>query len=131
MGAGRSITRPAAIRITKRPPGGADTSARLELASKPAGAEVAGMNLPETEQDFLRELVKMSRQRSHHVRWTDRDGTERITTLGQADVVRVNRLAQQLGLSKEALFKQASHLSAARRPSAAPAPLEPPTDAIG
>jgi len=55
------------------------------------------MNLPETEQDFLRELVKHSRQRSHHVRWTDRDGTERITTLGQADVVRVNRLAQQLG----------------------------------
>ena len=89
------------------------------------------MNLPETEQDFLRELVKQSRQRSHHVRWTDRDGTERITTLGQADVVRVNRLAQQLGLSKEALFKQASHLSPARRPPTASAAPEPTPDATG
>jgi len=89
------------------------------------------MNLPDPEQDFLRELVKMSRQRSHHVRWTDRDGTERITTLGQADVVRVNRLAQQLGLSKEALLKQASHLSAARRPSPTPVSPEPPPDAAG
>jgi len=69
------------------------------------------MNLPETEQDFLRELVKTSRQRSHHVRWTDRDGTERITTLAHADVMSINRLAQQLCVSKEALFKQASHLS--------------------
>ena len=89
------------------------------------------MNLPETEQDFLRELVKQSRQRSHHVRWTDRDGTERITTLGQADVVRVNRLAQQLGLSKEALFKQASHLSPARRPPTASAAPDPTPDATG
>lgn len=83
-------------------------------------ADVGGMNLPESDQDFLRELVKISRQRSHHVRWTDRDGTERVTTLAQADVVRVNRLAQQLGVSKEALFKQASHLSAPRRPAAEP-----------
>lgn len=78
------------------------------------------MNLPEPEQDFLRELVKASRQRSHHVRWTDRDGTVRVTTLNDADSARLNGLARQLGLGREALLQQASHLPAIRR--AAPPP---------
>jgi hypothetical protein len=73
------------------------------------------MNLPEAEQDFLRDLVKMSRQRSQHVRWVDRDGTERITTLSQADAVRVTELARSLGVSKDALLRQAAHLPAAKK----------------
>ncbi len=74
------------------------------------------MNLPESEQDFLRDLVKTSRQRPHHVRWVDRDGTERITTLSPADAVRLNALAHELGASKDALLHQAAHLPAIRRP---------------
>lgn len=94
----------------------------MGLASAPRPAEFRGMNLPDPEQDFLRELVKASRQRSHHVRWTDRDGTERFTTLSQADSVRLNGLARQLGLSKEALLQQASHLPAIRRAAPPPPP---------
>ena len=33
------------------------------------------------EAQFLRDLVKASRQRIHHIKWTDRDGTARLTTL--------------------------------------------------
>lgn len=78
------------------------------------------MNLPEPEQDFLRELVKASRQRSNHVRWTDRDGTIRVTTLNEADGARLNGLAKQLGLSKEAVLQKASHLPAIRRATPPP-----------
>ena len=73
------------------------------------------MNLPEAEQDFLRDLVKTSRQRPHHVRWVDRDGSDRITTLSQADAVRVNQLAHQLGIGKDALLRRAAELPAAKR----------------
>jgi hypothetical protein len=70
------------------------------------------MNLPEPDQDFLRMLVKTSRQRAQHVRWTDRDGTARITTLSQADATRLNALARQLGLSLDALLRRAAELPA-------------------
>lgn len=73
------------------------------------------MDLPEAEQDFLRALVKASRQRSRHVRWVDRDGSERITTLSETDSVRLNALARQLGVGNEAVMRQAAHLPAARR----------------
>ena len=83
------------------------------------------MNLSEADQDFLRDLVKMSRQRPHHVRWVDRDGTDRVTTLSQADVVRLNGIAHKLGGGKEAALRQGAHLPAAKRPSAPPAPKSP------
>lgn len=89
----------------------------MGLASAPRPADFRGMNLPEPEQDFLRELVKTSRQRAQHVRWTDRDGTARVTTMTETDSARLNGLAKQLGLSREALLQQASHLPAIRRPS--------------
>ena len=78
------------------------------------------MNLPEAERDFLRDLVKVSRQRSRHVRWIDRDGTARITTLNEADATRVNSLARQLGIGADALLRQAAHLAVAKRPPKAP-----------
>jgi hypothetical protein len=74
------------------------------------------MNLPEAEQDFLRDLVKSSRQRPHHIRWVDRDGSDRITTLSQTDAARFNAIAQKLGVSKDAVLRQAAHLPVARRP---------------
>ena len=74
------------------------------------------MNLPEADQDFLRDLVKVSRQRARHVRWVDRDGTARITTLNDADAMRLNTLARQLGIGSDAVLREASHLPAAKRP---------------
>jgi hypothetical protein len=74
------------------------------------------MNLPEADQDFLRDLVKVSRQRSRHVRWVDRDGAARITTLNEADAAHVNALARQLGVGSDALLRQAAHLAVAKRP---------------
>jgi hypothetical protein len=73
------------------------------------------MDLPPPDQDFLRDLVKASRQRLHHVRWTDRDGSARITTLSAADAVRLAALAGQLKISKDELLHQAAHLPAAKR----------------
>lgn len=74
------------------------------------------MNLPEP-QNFLRDLVKTSRQRHQHVRWTDRDGTDRITTLNQADATRLSALAGKLRVSREVLLRQAAELPAAKRPA--------------
>jgi hypothetical protein len=77
------------------------------------------MNLPESEQDFLRDLVRVSRQRHRHVRWLDRDGSERFTTLNENDAMRLNVLARQLGVGSDAVLRQAAHLPAAKRASRA------------
>lgn len=90
----------------------------MELASRQRTVEILRMDLPEADQDFLRDLIKTSRQRHHHVRWLDRDGSDRITTLSQTDIVRLNALAQKLGVSKDAALRQAAHLPVARRPAA-------------
>ena len=74
------------------------------------------MNLPEPEQEFLRDLVKGSRQRPRHVRWVDRDGSERVTTLSEPDAARLNTLARQLGVGSDAVLRQAAHLPARRSP---------------
>ncbi|PHX85982.1 MAG: hypothetical protein CK538_04710 [Opitutia bacterium] len=76
------------------------------------------MELPVVDQDFLRELVKVSRQKHHHVKWVDRDGTDRVTTVSQTEVVRLNALAQRLRIGKTELMRQAAHLPAARKISA-------------
>lgn len=72
------------------------------------------MNLPPADQDFLRALVKTARQRPHHVRWIDRDGTARITTLSADDAKRVQELARQLGVATDALLRRAAELPALR-----------------
>lgn len=68
------------------------------------------MDLPDDELTFLRDLVKSARQRIHHIKWTDRDGTERLTTLTQAEATRLNGLAQKLKLSKSETLRQAAHI---------------------
>lgn len=72
--------------------------------------------LPPPDLDFLRALVKTARQRPHHVRWVDRDGSARITTLSDADARHVNELARQLGVSPEVLLRRAAELPAVRPP---------------
>lgn len=83
------------------------------------------MNLPDDEAAFLRDLIKVSRQKPHYVEWMDRDGAERLTVLGQAEVVRLNVIAHRLKISKGELLRQAAHVPV---PKAKPSsPTQPPT----
>jgi hypothetical protein len=88
------------------------------LNRTPAANEIARMNLPEADQGFLRDLVKSARQRPQTVRWVDRDGSDRVTTLSAPDAARLDTLARQLGLSREAVLREAAHLPVAKRPPA-------------
>jgi hypothetical protein len=71
---------------------------------------VLRMNLSPEEMTFACDLVKASRQRIHHVKWTDRDGTDRLTALNAAEATQLNRLAHRLGVSKGELLRQAAHI---------------------
>lgn len=68
------------------------------------------MDLSDEDQTFLRDLVKASRQKHHHVAWVDRDGTDRVTVLSQTEVVRLNALAQRLGVAKGEVLRRAAHV---------------------
>jgi hypothetical protein len=68
------------------------------------------MDIPEDEQAFLKDLVKTSRQKPHGVAWKDRDGTERQTVLSQAEVVRLNKIAAGLRVSKSETLRLAAHI---------------------
>jgi hypothetical protein len=69
-----------------------------------------GATPAESEQAFLRDLVKSSRQKPHHVAWTDRDGTERQTSLSQSEVVRLNTIASRMRVSKAEVLRLAAHV---------------------
>ena len=68
------------------------------------------MDLSDDEQAFLRDLVKASRQKIHHVKWVDRDGTDRQTVLTQAEAVKLNTIASRLKMSKSEVLRQAAHV---------------------
>ena len=72
------------------------------------------MNLPDDEHAFLRDLVKASRQKVHHLTWVDRDGTPRQTALTQAEAARLNAIAQRLKVSKSDVLRQAAHIPVAK-----------------
>jgi hypothetical protein len=69
------------------------------------------MPAPEPVDDalFLRGLVKSSRQRTVHLRWTDRDGSARLTVLTAPEATRLNALARARGISAEALLRDTAH----------------------
>ena len=76
----------------------------------------ASPSAPEAAPDddaFIRAVVKTSRQRTVHLKWTDRDGTARLTTLTAAEASRVNTLARAAGLAPEAFLRAAAHRPAA------------------
>ena len=75
---------------------------------------VPAMDLPDDEKAFVRDLVKVSRQKIHIVKWVDRDGTARQTTLTQAEAVRLNTIASRLGTSKSEVLRQAAHIPVAK-----------------
>ena len=66
------------------------------------------------EQTFLRDLVKASRQKIHQVKWTDRDGTDRVTRLSQAELTRLNAIAQGQRKSASELMRDAAHVPVVR-----------------
>jgi hypothetical protein len=68
------------------------------------------MEPPVDEPTFLRDLVKASRQKLHHVKWVDRDGVERQTALSQPEVVRLNTIASREGISKSEVLRRAAHI---------------------
>lgn len=74
-----------------------------------------GMDITSEEESFLKDLVKASRQRIHQVKWVDRDGTQRLTALNQADFARVNALASQQKLSAAELLRKAAFIPVTKR----------------
>lgn len=75
------------------------------------------------EAQFLRDLVKGSRQRTIQVKWTDRDGTARLTLLTAAESTRLNAMAGARKLSPSEVLRQAAHIpvrAAAPDPSGQP-----------
>jgi hypothetical protein len=83
------------------------------------------MDFPDDEKIFLRDLVKTSRQKIHLVKWTDRDGSDRQTTLTAAEAAKLNAIAQRLGSSKPEVLRQAAHIPVAKTRPAPPAATEP------
>jgi hypothetical protein len=71
---------------------------------------MAAPQIPDDEPVFLRDLVKASRQKIHHVKWKDRDGTDRQTALSQPEAVRLNIIASRLGVSKSEVLRRAAHV---------------------
>lgn len=68
------------------------------------------MNFTAEENDFLRGLVKASRQKTRIVAWIDRDGSSRSTSLAAEEATQLLRLAQRAGMSPSELMRQAAHI---------------------
>ncbi|MEO7599446.1 MAG: hypothetical protein ABIV50_10970 [Opitutus sp.] len=86
------------------------------------------MNLDPEESAFLRDVVKASRQKVHHVHWVDRDGTPRQTALSPPEVTRLNTIAQRLKTSKSEVLRQAAHIPVPKKsssPSSGPTSGDP------
>ncbi|MFA5263266.1 MAG: hypothetical protein WC378_05530 [Opitutaceae bacterium] len=72
------------------------------------------MDIVTDEETFLRDLVKGSRQRIHQVKWIDRDGTQRLTALSQADFTRLHTIAQRQRRAPAEVLRQAAHIPVAK-----------------
>lgn len=72
------------------------------------------MNLSTEDESFLKDLVKVSRQRVHQIKWTDRDGTARLTVLNAVDNTRVCNLARQLKSSPAEVLRQVAFIPVAK-----------------
>jgi AAA+ ATPase superfamily predicted ATPase len=72
------------------------------------------MSQPDDEETFLRELVKASRQKTHLVKWVDRDGTDRQTVLTVAEAAKLNGIAHREKISKGEVLRRAAHVPVAK-----------------
>lgn len=68
------------------------------------------MDIAPEELSFVRDLVKAARQRVHHITWTDRDGTKRLTVLTEPEFTRLKKLSAGLRLSPAEALRQAAHI---------------------
>ncbi|MEO7798478.1 MAG: hypothetical protein ABIY47_12190 [Opitutaceae bacterium] len=77
------------------------------------------MNIAPDDAAFLRDLVKISRQKTQHVKWVDRDGSDRNTALTREEASRVGSLAKRAGISPGEVLRRAAHvpLAAAKAPA--------------
>jgi uncharacterized protein YciI len=73
------------------------------------------VDTPDSDDDFLRSLVKTSRQRPHHVKWVDRDGAERTTVLSGPESARLAAIAGRSGTSKVEVLRRAAHIPVDRQ----------------
>jgi hypothetical protein len=73
------------------------------------------VNLATLDVDVLRALCNNARQRSHPVRWVDRDGTARVTSLSDDDDRNVGALAHKLNVSMQPLLRLTAELPARRK----------------
>ncbi len=78
------------------------------------------MITPEDDSTFLKNLVKASRQKIHHVQWVDRDGTKRQTALGHPEVVRLNIIAGKERISISEVLRRAAHVPVEKLATPAP-----------
>ena len=88
----------------------------------------ARVNLDPDDSTFLRDLVKASRQKVHHVHWVDRDGTTRQTALTLPEITRLNQIAQRLKIAKSEVLRQAAHIPVAKPSAASPRPAPTPEE---
>jgi capsid protein len=72
------------------------------------------MEFSAADEAFLRDLVKASRQKHHHVKWVDRDGTTRVTALSQAEYTRLNTLAGERRVGNAELLRTIAHIPLAK-----------------
>jgi hypothetical protein len=72
------------------------------------------------EPTFLRDLVKVSRQKIHQVKWVDRDGTDRVTRLSALEQARLNTIAHDRKISMSEVMRQAAHIPVALRSAGGP-----------
>ena len=66
--------------------------------------------LPVDDAQFLRDLVKGSRQRVVHIKWVDRDGTDRLTVLSTTEAARLEAIARERRISQAEVLRQAAHI---------------------
>jgi len=80
------------------------------------------MDFLENEQQLLRDLVKAARQKTIHIKWVDRDGTPRLSTLIPAEAATINKIAHRLGISSQEVLRRGAHIPVAREPAAKKTP---------
>lgn len=73
------------------------------------------METVKDEAEFLRDLVKASRQRTQQVKWVDRDGTQRLTVLTQPEFARIGEIARRERIAAAEVLRRAAHIPVAKQ----------------
>lgn len=85
-------------------------AAEFALTAARVARVVGAMNIEPGQLAFLREVVKASRQRTHHVTWVDRDGTSRLSALNSLEFGQVREAATAHKISPAEMLRQVAHI---------------------